>query len=277
VKRSIRITIFLFGWPAVCVGQSPQGVGATRSDPAVYLNHATDIMQTKALRRNSVDWTKIRAAALAMAAHAESTAGAYDGIRFALASLDDQCISPTLEALEAEEKAKHPSPNPLAARQENFSPYVGRYKPEGHLGRRGDKSFAYVVLTKCFPENDRDFVAFETNLQRIVAELDASHPSGWIVDLRGNVGGNMWPMLAGIGPVLGEGENLGEFFNTSGHSVWRYRHGVAAEVDNGKVVAFPSVEGSAYHLAGMPEVAVLIDHSTGSSGEAIACVSRTTE
>jgi hypothetical protein len=25
------------------------------------------------------------------------------------------------------------------------------------------------------------------------------------VDLRGNGGGNMWPMLAGVGPVLGEG------------------------------------------------------------------------
>ena len=84
----------------------------------------------------------------------------------------------------------------------------------------------------------------------------------------------MWPMLAGIGPVLGgEDENLGEFFNTSGHSVWRYRDGVAAEVDNGKV-GVPSVEGSAYHLAGMPEVAVLIDRSTGSSGEAIAIAFR---
>ena len=28
---------------------------------------------------------------------------------------------------------------------------------------------------------------------------------GWIVDLRGNTGGNMWPMVAGVGPVLGNG------------------------------------------------------------------------
>ena len=94
-------------------------------------------MQTKSLRRNTVDWTKIRAAALAMAAHAESTAGTYDAIRFALASLADHHsslhLTPALEALEAEEKAKHPSSNPLPVRQENFSPYVGRYQPEGHL------------------------------------------------------------------------------------------------------------------------------------------------
>jgi C-terminal processing protease CtpA/Prc len=131
-----------------------------------------------------------------------------------------------------------------------------------------------VVLTKCFPENDREFVEFETHLQKIVAELDAGHPSGWIVDLRGNVGGNMWPMLAGIGPLLGEGDDLGEFFDTDGHSVWRYRDGVAAEVGDGKVDAYPAVEGKPYHLAGTPEVAVLIDRSTGSSGEALAVAFR---
>ena len=40
------------------------------------------------------------------------------------------------------------------------------------------------------------FVEFETKIQRIIAELDKSHPLGWIVDIRGNVGGNM------VGPML---------------------------------------------------------------------------
>jgi carboxyl-terminal processing protease len=278
VKCSIQITILLFAFSAICIGQSSQGAGATGSDPAAYLNHAIDIMQTKALRRNTVDWTKIRAAALAMAAHAESTAGTYDAIRFALASLGDHHsslhLTPALEAREAEEKAKHPSPNPLPARQENFSPYVGRYKPEGHLEQRGDQSFASVVVTKCFPENDQQFVAFETNLQRILADLDHSHPTGWIVDLRGNVGGNMWPMLGGVGPLIGEGDNLGQFTDSAQHSTWEYRNGVAAELGNGKASAYPAVEGAPYHIAGTPKVAVLIDRSTGSSGEALAIAFR---
>jgi len=37
------------------------------------------------------------------------------------------------------------------------------------------------------------------------ASADRDDLIGWIVDLRGNGGGNMWPMLAGVGPVLGEG------------------------------------------------------------------------
>jgi carboxyl-terminal processing protease len=278
VKRSIRIAIFLSVLASVCAGQSPKSAGAKSTDPVAYLNYAIDIMQKEALRRNTVDWTKIRAAALAMAAHAESTAGTYDAIRFALASLGDHHsslqLTPALEALEAEEKAKHPSTNPLPATQENFSPYVGRYGPEGRLERRGDRSFAYVVVTKCFPKNDQQFVAFETNLQKILAELDQSHPAGWIVDLRGNVGDNMWPMLGGIGPLIGEGDNLGEFTDSVHYSTWKYRNGVAAEVEHGKASAYPKVEGAPYHISGTPNVAVLIDRSTGSSGEAIAIAFR---
>lgn len=267
-----------FSISMACLAQTSTVQSTTKSDPVAYLNSALDEMQRQALRRSFVDWPRVRAEAMARAVHATDTVGTYDAIRFALDSLGDHHsslhLTPALEALEAQYHAAHPPDSPVIAKQESFSPYVGRYGPEGHLEHRGDRTIAFVVVTKCFPENNRDFVAFETHLQRIVAELDASHPSGWIVDLRGNVGGNMWPMLAGIGPVLGEGEDLGEFFNTSGHSVWRYRDGVAAEVDNGKVVAYPAVEGKAYHLASMPEVAVLIDRSTGSSGEAIAVAFR---
>jgi len=155
------------------------------------------------------------------------------------------------------------------------SPFIGRHEPEGRLARLGGNAIPIVVVTKCFPENDRQFTDYETKLQRIVADLDGSRPAGWVVDLRGNVGGNMWPMLAGIGPLLGEGDHLGEFFNTDGHSAWRYRDGAASEVaDDGKESRYPPVAGAPYKIAGKPHVAVLIDGGTGSSGEAVAIAFR---
>jgi carboxyl-terminal processing protease len=82
-------------------------------------------------------------------------------------------------------------------------------------------------------------------------------------------------MLGGIGPLLGEGDRLGEFFTTDGHSVWRYREGAASEVaDDGKESRYPPVAGAPYKLAGRPNVAVLIDGGTGSSGEAVAIAFR---
>jgi carboxyl-terminal processing protease len=236
-------------------------------------------MQARSLRRDQVDWPRLRKEALARAARAEITVDTYDAIRFALASLDDHHSSfhptPALEQLEASRKAARKPEQPVPAPQpQRSSPFTGRYEPEGRLATFGGKSFAIVVVTKCFTENDRQFIGYETKLQRIVADLDRPHPAGWIVDLRGNVGGNMWPMLAGIGPLLGESDHLGEFFTLDRHSTWKYRDGVAAEIEDGKESPYPTVAGAPYKLAGTPTVAVLIDHRTGSSGEAIAIAFR---
>jgi len=38
-------------------------------------------------------------------------------------------------------------------------------------------------------------------------------PCGWVLDLWGKGSGNMWPMLAVAGPLLGEGQ-LGSFVGT---------------------------------------------------------------
>jgi carboxyl-terminal processing protease len=104
-------------------------------------------------------------------------------------------------------------------------------------------------------------------LHDISAGLEAPHPSGWIIDLRGNGGGNMYPMLAGIGFVLGEG-TAGSFVSLEGNtqSVWSYRSGKAmvAEVVDAEVTKPPLT------LTELPSVAVLIDSGTISSGEAIA-------
>jgi carboxyl-terminal processing protease len=258
-----------------CPAQT-QPADATRSDPVAYLNRALDEIQKRALRRATVDWPRVRAEALARAAHAELTVDTYDAIRFALESLGDHhsSLHPTL-ALEKLESARKPAPIVRDQTEKPASPFAGRYQPEGRLAALAGSTFAVVVVTKCFPENERQFVAYETELQRIVADLDRSHPAGWVVDLRGNVGGNMWPMLAGIGPVLGEGDHLGEFFTADGHAVWRYRDGVASAVsDDGKEDRYPPVARAPYKLTAAPRVAVLIDSLTASSGEAVAIAFR---
>jgi len=98
---------------------------------------------------------------------------------------------------------------------------------------------------------------------------------GWIVDLRQNGGGNMWPMLAGIGPVLGNGtagsfvfpEGLTTPYLAAGATLtWSYSGGAACfdGQPNTSVTAPYTLRAPA------PRVAVLQDGGTGSSGEAIA-------
>jgi hypothetical protein len=56
---------------------------------------------------------------------------------------------------------------------------------------------------------------FAVQTQELICSLDQVHPGGWIVDLRGNSGGDMWPMVAGLGPIIGDGV-LGAFVAPDG-------------------------------------------------------------
>ena len=104
-------------------------------------------------------------------------------------------------------------------------------------------------------------------MQQQIKKIDLEQPCGWIVDLRGNYGGELWSMLIGIGPILGEGK-AGDFIDAYGDKIeWAYQDGKM--VEGGQTVA--AVLGPPYHLARPdPPVAVLFDGTTYSAGEFIA-------
>lgn len=82
---------------------------------------------------------------------------------------------------------------------------------------------------------------------------------GWVVDLRSNTGGNMWPMLAGLEPLL-RNQTLGWFQQRDGsRRAWRIE----------------TVDGAdeLHDLAQMP-VGVLTSGRTASSGEAVVVAFR---
>ncbi|OUE29882.1 Peptidase family S41 [Clavibacter michiganensis] len=86
---------------------------------------------------------------------------------------------------------------------------------------------------------------------------------GWVVDLRGNHGGDMWPMLAALSPLLDEGRVM-SFEHADRSLPITVQDGAVA--DDGSVAAR---SGAGRVPAGLP-VAVLTDGMTGSSGEAAA-------
>ena len=82
------------------------------------------------------------------------------------------------------------------------SPFRSRTQPEGH---RLQSIPCCGVKYSNWKDTLSDFRDYANMLHAIAASLETSKPSGWMVDLRGNGGGNMWPMRAGIGFALGEG------------------------------------------------------------------------
>jgi C-terminal processing protease CtpA/Prc len=112
--------------------------------------------------------------------------------------------------------------------------------------------------------------AFAQRLHDEVRRLDESGVTAWIVDLRYNSGGNMWPMLAGIGPLLGAA-CVGSFVAECQEPVaWEYKDGkvgtpgsVSVTIENPLTVRNPDAR-----------VAVLVGKYCTSSGEAIAVALR---
>ncbi|MFE3969703.1 S41 family peptidase [Stenotrophomonas sp. YIM B13575] len=105
--------------------------------------------------------------------------------------------------------------------------------------------------------------------QAIIGDKDNGNRCGWIVDLRDNTGGNMWPMLLGVAPLLRTSamgiEDVGSFETADGPVRWQttasgVRMGEATRLDFGQPGYLPS-------LVGAP-VAVLTGPRTASSGEA---------
>ncbi|MEV8240732.1 S41 family peptidase [Microbacterium testaceum] len=105
----------------------------------------------------------------------------------------------------------------------------------------------------------------------VVATGIAAHADevcGWIVDVRGNGGGNMYPMLSGVSALLPDGPAL-SFRTRSGDAttVTVQDDGVGLE---GQTVVAVAARGK---ITGVP-VAVLQDAGTGSSAEAVVAAFR---
>lgn len=103
-----------------------------------------------------------------------------------------------------------------------------------------------------------------------ISRLQAQHqPCGWIIDLRNNTGGDMAPMLLGLGPILGSGRLIG--FARGNHvlSYDSYRNNTLIT----KFVSYTAPVKVA-DLAPAPPVAVLTGPNTISAGEATAIAFR---
>jgi len=246
-----------------------------------YLEEALNYMQQNAVNKKSINWLVLRKETIVRAKDAKATSDTYPAIAYALTQLGerhswfqlpDNTPLEQRQLLEADIKKILARPEPVKP-----SPFMPSKEIKGRIIRKGPVAFAYVVVPMCigrfaeWEKNGPDFQQFADKLHALVLELQAQKPIGWIIDLRGNGGGNMWPMVAGIGTVLGEAD-IGAFVSPDNdHVPWFYKEGKAGMRDpHGKEEVSAEVKQPPLAFAELPWVAVLFDRGTGSSGEAVA-------
>lgn len=249
-------TLFLIGCSSMKVAPALTPTPVLSPLARTYLTTALDDIQRLALDSHDVDWTKLRQQAFMLAQGARTTSDTYPAIRYALS------WAGTMHSF-----LYAPSEIPRRGPQGDLTP-----GEEPH-GQRLASGIGYLELPHVLGSatgSNKATQRYAVLAQEAIRQADQEGTCGWIVDLRENGGGDMWPMLAGVGPILGEG-TVGWFADPDGRKeIWTYSNGQAQL--NGV-----TLEGVAlpYHLKRpfLP-VAVLTSIYTASAGEAIVVAFR---
>jgi C-terminal processing protease CtpA/Prc len=219
----------------VATANSPLAPEAQRE-----LDAAFAMVRRGSMWRDTVTWSKVEPEVRAIAAGSETASDTYPAIRELLARLGDHhsfLMKPQGAAAFRTGGAQNPRP---AVRVQTDG--VGYISVPAYSGVEKTAAEAYVRAV-------HDSLAG--------AAANGAGTCRWILDLRTNGGGNMWPMLAGLRPFLGEA-GLGSFVTAEGSApLWHARD----------MIDLPP--GAALLPLESANVAVLTGPRTASSGEAV--------
>jgi hypothetical protein len=210
-----------------------------------HLDALLTTMETYSVNKAAIDWSDFRSQVVAAAGNAETVPQLDSAIVLALRLLGDQESYYQRGGLTL-------GPPPVGG-------CAGGAPTPGDI----PDTIGYVKVAACACQGTAA-TQFAQSIQQAIRTVDRAGLVGWIVDLRGNFGGNMWPMIAGIGPVLGEGI-IGWIVYNDREYEREYRDGAATSFGD----TFASVTDPVTLLEPYPKVAVLTDGGVASSGEAI--------
>jgi len=230
--------------------------GAPSAAVQAYLNQAIEIARTRALVRDSIDWPTAQRDLLAMAHGMQTPAETHPLFTYLISLLRQH--GDKHSAFRTPAKVQAGQAPATASNATAVAEPSARYLGEG---------LAYVAVPGFGSVNAERQQAFANQLQALISKLDTEQSiTGWVVDLRENDGGNMHPMLTGLGPLTGTGPLI--YFVAGRHQVpVAYRKGEAYTSKPGNGVRVPKP----YQLRRPASpVAVLIGPRTASSGEITA-------
>lgn len=226
-------------------------VSAQSDSIRVFVTKALKIMKNKSVNKSKVNWDEIFDKTLIEASKAKTIKETYPIIRNALSSLNDS--------------------------HSNFYPedvvkaYTLGYKATGQefpviKSEMLENKYAYISLPDIGSFNKDDWNLYINTFYAKVNDLQKRKPKGWIIDLRGNFGGMLYPMYAAIAPFLDDKNIVGtkdaegkiEFYNYKDAKF--YEGSTATQM-------FQLIHKEPKSVK--RPVAVLVDKVTGSSGEFI--------
>lgn len=214
-----------------------------------YLLQVLDLLEQKSVRTKHINWNTFRQEVMEKAKDATSIKGAYPAIIYAIEKLNDHhsYFKP------ADTTSADITNNPLPVLPNERTPY----------------DIGYIRLSFCIG-NEAQQQAYISAVQNSIKQQCRQNLKGWVIDLRGNFGGNMWPMLLAVEPFIGN-DTAGYFIDAGQHAeAWILRNG-KAYIDD--VLVCENLHTEKLETKGQ-YIAILTDSATASSGEAMAVAFR---
>lgn len=221
------------------------------------LDEALSFMEKTYYRRNEISWSDLGARARQQLRTAGNCDDAYASISWCFKQLNERhsFVMPPAKAAVYNGDDEGPRPEP------DLSDLMGELR-----GEWLQDSIAYLTVPWISTSDSLVCERIADSLQAVIARLDSRGISRWIIDLRKNSGGNIWPMLTGIGPLLGDG--VCGYFVASGERIpIGYRDGGAFQ---GRHIRC-CVSNKGYHTQhDRKSIVVLTGRRTVSAGEVVA-------
>ena len=222
--------------------------------PASILKEAIEIVQEHALHKASVDWHK-------------QNDRLADTIRNAKLSINDAHVLVKELLSEIGDGHSHLVTNNHA---HSWHETKAQY-PESYVVHQNRRKFGYIQVPAFQANSDYTEYEFAADISDRLDLMDSEHLSGWVVDLQKNYGGNMWPMLAGLAPLLNV-PIAGFFRDADGvDTPWTIGDSHVGIADS--VVLDLGYQISTLQQSDLP-VAILTSNTTCSSGEAMVVAFR---
>lgn len=220
--------------------------------PKKYLNEVLEIVKKNSINKDSVNFKVIKRNALSKLSNVNTIEESYPIVQSILRELEDNH-----SFFMSKEHVKNWKSTSKSNEEFELITFSGKLLTDnyGYIKMDGFRSGDSISIQK-----------YADSLQSKIKSIDNKNIKGWILDLRENTGGNCWPMLTGIGPILGNGI-CGYFVEKNGNkSSWFYKNGESGINE----FTFTKVSHQPYEVYDKSKpIAVLTGSKTSSSGEVV--------
>lgn len=223
-----------------------------------YLTEVLNHLEKRSLFREKIEWADVRRGVESLAAGAQSTKDTYPAIRYVFQQLKLQGDRHSYFRT-PRETTSIPDGNSSSDQESRLPVVTGRV-----IGNR----FGYLDIAEIGGSVSEDIQTRYVNSgHRIIGDMARAGVCGWIIDLHRTGGGTLWPILAAVGPVLGEG-TVGSFVDGERKTEFWYRNGASGAGESISVIASPDVV--TVLDTSFPPVVVLTSSDTSSASETVA-------